>query len=191
MVDNFFEVGEQIVAIATQVELDINGETSAKIEAKHKLANMASGLAATGAIYAFEREDVELEASLSYSFTDIRYSKDAETLEISKAIESVLLENRSELEPYMVSEQNLADLYALIEEFESSLKIRGGVKSRNVAETKRLALLFRTLLRINISDLIIFCSTSTEIIIGLSSFWITSRNISSWFYQIKCAELSI
>ena len=191
MVDNFFEVGEQIVAIATQVELDINGETSAKIEAKHKLANMASGLAATGAIYAFEREDVELEASLSYSFTDIRYSKDAETLEISKAIESVLLENRSELEPYMVSEQNLADLHALIEEFESSLKIRGGVKSRNVAETKRLALLFRTLLRINISDLIIFCSTSTEIIIGLSSFWITSRNISSWFYQIKCAELSI
>ena len=191
MVDNFFEVGEQIVAIATQVELDINGETSAKIEAKHKLANMASGLAATGAIYAFEREDMELEASLSYSFTDIRYSKDAETLEISKAIESVLLENRSELEPYMVSEQNLADLHALIEEFESSLKIRGGVKSRNVAETKRLALLFRTLLRINISDLIIFCSTSTEIIIGLSSFWITSRNISSWFYQIKCAELSI
>ena len=191
MVDNFFEVGEQIVAIATQVELDINGETSAKIEAKHKLANMASGLAATGASYAFEREDMELEASLSYSFTDIRYSKDAETLEISKAIESVLLENRSELEPYMVSEQNLADLHALIEEFESSLKIRGGVKSRNVAETKRLALLFRTLLRINISDLIIFCSTSTEIIIGLSSFWITSRNISSWFYQIKCAELSI
>lgn len=142
-VDNFFEVVEQIVVIATQVELDTTGETSAKIEAKQKLANMASGLAATGAVYAFEREDVELEASLSYSFTDIRYSKDAETLEISRAIESVLLENQSELEPYMVSEQNLADLRTLIEEFERSLKIRGGVKSKNVAETKRLALLFR------------------------------------------------
>ena len=142
-VDNFFEVVEQIVVIATQVELDTTGETSAKIEAKQKLANMASGLAATGAVYAFEREDVELEASLSYSFTDIRYSKDAETVEISRAIESVLLENQSELEPYMVSEQNLADLHTLIEEFERSLKIRGGVKSKNVAETKRLALLFR------------------------------------------------
>jgi len=142
-VDNFFEVVEQIVVIATQVELDTTGETSAKIEAKQKLANMASGLAATGAVYAFEREDVELEASLSYSFTDIRYSKDAETLEIARAIESVLLENQSELEPYMVSEQNLVDLHSLIEEFERSMKIRGGVKSTNVAETRRLALLFR------------------------------------------------
>ena len=142
-VDNFFEVVEQIVVIATQVELDTTGETSAKIEAKQKLANMASGLAATGAVYAFEREDVELEASLAYSFTDIRYSKDAETVEISRAIESVLLENQPELEPYMVSEQNMTDLHTLIEEFERSLKIRGGVKSTNVAETKRLALLFR------------------------------------------------
>ena len=142
-VTNFFDVVDQIVDIATQVELDTTGETSAKIEVKQKLSNMASGLAATGAVYAFEGENVELEASLSYSFTDIRYSKDAETLEIAKAIESVLLEHQAELESYMVSEQNMADLHTLIDEFERSMEIRGGVKSKNVAETRRLALLFR------------------------------------------------
>ena len=142
-VDNFFDVVNQIVDIATLVELDTTGETSAKIEAKNKLANLASGLAATGAVYAFETENVELEASLSYSFSDIRYSKDAETLEITQAIESVLLEHQADLAPYMVSDENLVELHTLIEEFEESLEIRGGVKAKNVAETRKLSLLFR------------------------------------------------
>ena len=142
-VDNFFDVVNEIGDIATQVELDTTGETSAKTEAKNNLANLASGLAATGSVYAFESENVELEASLAYSFTDIRYSKDAETLEITRAIESVLLEHQADLGPYMVSEENLAELHSLIDEFESSLEVRGGAKSKNVAETKRLSLLFR------------------------------------------------
>ena len=43
----------------------------------------------------------------------------------------------------MISEQNLADLHTLIDEFEESLEIRGGVKSGSVAVTRRLAILFR------------------------------------------------
>lgn len=43
----------------------------------------------------------------------------------------------------MVSEDNLTELHALIDEFENSMETRGGVKSGSVAETRRLAILFR------------------------------------------------
>ena len=142
-VENYFSVVNEITGIATKVELDTTGETSAKMEAKVRLANMASGLAATGAIYAFEQHDVELESALEYSYSDLRYAKDAETLEIALAIESELLDHKEELASYMVSEEDLGNLRKIIEEFLDSLAIRGGEKSRNVAETKRLALLFR------------------------------------------------
>lgn len=142
-VKGFFGIVDQIDEIATKTEMDTTGETSAKIVAKEKLASLASSLAASGMVYAFELSDVELEASLDYAYSEIRYAKDVETLQISRAIEYELLENQAALADYMVSDENLADLHRLIDEFETSLEIRGGVKSESVAETRRLAILFR------------------------------------------------
>jgi hypothetical protein len=140
---SFFEIVDQIDKIATKTEMDTTGETSAKIVAKEKLASLASSLAASGSVWAFEQKDVELEAALAYSYSDLRYARDTETLQISRAIESELLDCQAELADYMVSDENMADLHRLIEGFEDSLEIKGGVKSGSVAETRQLAILYR------------------------------------------------
>ena len=142
-VDSFLNIVNEIDEIATKTEMDTTGETSAKIVAKEKLSNMASALAASAAVYAFETGDIELEASLAYTYSDIRYARDTETMQIARAIESELLDNQAEVADYMVSDENLTELHTLIEEFEESQEIRGGVKSGSVAETRKLAILFR------------------------------------------------
>ena len=123
--------------------MDTTGETSAKIVAKEKLAALASSLAASGSVYAFVASDIELEASLAYSYSDLRYARDSETFQIARAIESDLQDHKADVAPYMVSDENLADLNKLINEFEGSMETRGGVKSGSVAETRRLAILYR------------------------------------------------
>jgi hypothetical protein len=142
-VENFFQIVDEIDTIGTRTEMDTTGETSAKIVAKEKLANAASSLAASGSVYAFEHSDIELEASLEYTYSDLRYARDSEALQISMAIEVELLDHQAELADYMVSDEDLANLHQLIEEFENSLETRGGVKSGSVAETRRLAILYR------------------------------------------------
>jgi hypothetical protein len=104
---------------------------------------MASSLAASGAVYAFDLSDIELEASLGYTYSDLRYARDAETLQIARAIEMELVENQVEVANYMVTEENVAELHQLIEGFSDSMEIKGGAKSESVAETRRLAILFR------------------------------------------------
>ncbi len=142
-VDSFFDIVNEIGEIATKTEMDTTGETSAKIVAKEKLAALASSLAASGSVYAFVASDIELEASLAYSYSDLRYARDTETFQIASAIESDLQDHKADVAPYMVSDENLADLNKLINEFEGSMEIRGGVKSGSVAETRRLAILYR------------------------------------------------
>lgn len=142
-VESFFSIVNEIDEIATESESDTTGETSAKIVAKEKLATMASSLAASASVFAFEGADIELEAALAYTYSDIRYARDSETLQIASAIEAELLDHQAEVVDYMVSEENLADLHTLIAEFENSLETRGGVKSGSVAVTRRLSILFR------------------------------------------------
>lgn len=142
-VENFLDIVNQIDDIGAKTEMDTTGETSAKIVAKEKLATMASALAASGSVYAFENSDIEFEAALAYSFSDIRYARDAETLQIAIAIEAELLDVKTELSEYMVSEEDLEELHSLIVEFEDAMETKGGVKSGSVAETRRLSILFR------------------------------------------------
>ena len=140
---SFFNIVDEIDAISTNTELDTTGETSAKILFKEKPATLASSLAASASVYAFETTDVELEASLGYTYSDLRYSRDAETLQISRAIEVELTENFDAVTDYLISEQDLADLHQAIEEFDNAMETKGGVKSGSVAETRRLSILYR------------------------------------------------
>lgn len=43
----------------------------------------------------------------------------------------------------MVTDEDLAELQSLIAGFEDSMETKGGAKSESVAETRRLAILFR------------------------------------------------
>jgi len=111
--------------------------------AKEKLATTASSLAASGSVFAFDNSDIELEASLEYTYSDLRYARDSEALQISMAIELELLDHQAELTEYMVSDEDLANLHQLIDDFENSMETKGGAKSGSVAETRRLSILFR------------------------------------------------
>jgi hypothetical protein len=143
-VGEFFVLLDEIKEVGVWTEMDTTGETSAKLVAKDKLASLASRLAASGMAYAFDRSDAELEAALDYAFYKIRYARDSETLQISGAIATELLNHRANLAGYMVTEEHLADLQRHIEKFREASEIKGGVKSRRVADTKRLVRLFKS-----------------------------------------------
>ena len=142
-VEGFIEILEEIAKIATRTRMDTTGETSAKNEIKEKLAVMASSLAASGSVFAFETSDIEMEASLDYCYTDLKFARDSKALQVSMAIELILLERRTEIADYLVSDQNLADLHQLIVDYKDSLNRRGAVKSKGVADTKKLIVLFK------------------------------------------------
>ena len=140
---DFLDIVNEINEIATRTEKGTTGETTAKIVAKEKLARVASSLAALVAVFAFERSDIELEASVAYSYSDIRYARDVESQLMAIVIEGELLNNEAELVNYMVSPENLAELHSLIAEFEGALETRGSARSGSVADTRRLSILFR------------------------------------------------
>ena len=85
----------------------------------------------------------ELEAALDYAHSTIRYAKDADTLQITGAIEAELLKHRTHLAGYMVTEEHLADLHRRISHFNEAMKTKGGVKSGRVANFQKLGRLFR------------------------------------------------
>lgn len=142
-VDEFIAIVEELNAIAGRAGQDTTGETSVKVEEKKKLSTLTSALAASGMALAYERLDLELQAAMDYSFSEIMYARDAETLAITRAIEEELLSHREDLASYMVSEEDLLNLHKQIESYEKSMVIREEVKASNVAETKRLVILFK------------------------------------------------
>ncbi|MFH0759004.1 MAG: hypothetical protein V2B15_17075 [Bacteroidota bacterium] len=142
-VDSFFRLVDEINTLAGRARRDTTGETAAKNAAKKKLASTAGSLAALGSVFAMDRSDTVMEAALGYSYSDLRYARDAKTLQMALAIEYELTGHRADLARYMVSEQDLAGLHALIKAFEKSMEIQGGVKSESVALNARLSALFR------------------------------------------------
>ena len=143
-VEEFSVALEEIKAVAARAGSDTTGETSAKKLAKERLAYVASSLAACGAVFAVNSSDKELEASLKYSYSDIKYGLDNEALQIARAIETLLLNHREVLREYLVSDQDLEELHQRIEEYAQALVARGGAKSGAVAENQRLVRLFKT-----------------------------------------------
>jgi len=134
---------DEIDKVAVRTELDTTGETAAKKLAKEKLARFASELAAAASVYALETSNIELESALQYSYTEIRFTLDSQALQIAMVIESELLPHREHLEEYLITEGNLEELHSLIEAYENTLKRRGGAKSGQVADFKRLTILFK------------------------------------------------
>lgn len=140
----FYGVLEEINKVATIVAFDTTGETQAKKLAKERMAFVASSLAASGAVYAVDCADEELEASLDYTYSDIKYGLDNEALQMARAIKSILQQRRKKLTGYMVNRQDLEELHLRIEVYNDALESRGGAKSGAVAWNKELSLLFQS-----------------------------------------------
>jgi len=144
VVEEFFSQVDEISTVATRREFDTTGETLAKNEARKDLAHHASKLAACGMAYAFDRSDTELEAALDYSYSEIEHVKDADALQISESIYIGLNRDLPGLDEYLVSGDDLRELKRLRSRFNDAMVTKGGVKSRRVADTRALALLFRS-----------------------------------------------
>jgi hypothetical protein len=135
---------DEIEEVGTRSLMDTTGETAAKKLAKKNLALLASELAASGMAYAFDSSDTELEAALDYSYSKIRSARDEETLQITGAIEVELLKHQEQLDGYLVTHENLEDLHLQRAKFKEAMKIKGGAKSEQVANYRKLGRLFRT-----------------------------------------------
>ena len=79
-VKEFYQKVDEINAVAAETKADATGQTAAKNLAKEKMAALASALAASASIYAYDSSDVELESALQFSYTDIKYVRDSEAL---------------------------------------------------------------------------------------------------------------
>jgi hypothetical protein len=141
-VGEFGSLVQEIKEVGAWMEMDTTGETAAKGLAKEQLARLASGLAAAGMAFAFDRSDREMELALDYAYYKIRYARDADTLEITGAIAEVLGQYQGELIPYLVTEEDLAGLFQHREAFRKAMEVKGGAKSGRVADTRKLAQLF-------------------------------------------------
>jgi len=142
-VEEFYQKVDEIKAVAARTNADGIGQTAAKNLAKEKMAALASALAASASIYAYESSDVELESALQFSYTDIKYVRDIEALARAKVIEAELLAHRHNLEAYLITSSDLEELHQHITVYDDALESRGSVKSQRVAGFIRLEELFR------------------------------------------------
>lgn len=141
-IEEFSSLVDEIGAVASRRASDTTGETAAKNMARKDLARHASKLAACGMAYAYDRADIELEAALDYSYSEIEHVRDADALKISRSIYKVLNRDLPGLDEYLVSGDDLRELERLISRFDDAMVLKGAEKSRRVADTRALSSLF-------------------------------------------------
>jgi len=142
-VKEFYQKVDEIEKVAAETKADATGQTAAKNLAKEKMAALASALAASASIYAYDISDVELESALQFCYTDIKYVRDSEALARAKVIEAELLAHRHKLEAYLITSSDLEELHQHITVYDDAMESRGSVKSQRVASFVRLEELFR------------------------------------------------
>ena len=157
LADEFLSMFESVKQQIKKVDLSFQEVTEEKVRIKRKLAEVGSGLASAGMVYAYDIEDPELKSFLNFSMSDIFNVRDAEAVEISRHIAEELMKYREELANYLISEEELQDYQTLIARFEKLQVKRETVQSESVIETQRLEVLFDmtdTLLREKIDRLV-------------------------------------
>lgn len=152
-VEEFYQKVDEINEEAARTVADTTGETAAKKLAKEKMARLASALAASASIYAYDSSNVELESALQYSYTEIKYAPDNDAMVRARVIEAELLAHRHKLDAYLITAGDLEELHNHITAYDDALERRGSVKSHRVAYFLELKELVREADRILIRKL--------------------------------------
>jgi len=142
-VENFTAIVDQIKILATHSSIDNTGVTEQKTIIKEKLSTLAGELAASGSAFAVDLNNKEMEAALDFSYSDIRYARDNDTISITSAIYNELAEHNGKLADYLVTDEDKSALKKLIDDFEVVSQNKGLQHSQNVSDTKQLCLLFK------------------------------------------------
>lgn len=157
-VSNFNTNLAEILKIGTQASTDTTGITQAKTKAKDTMATLATEMSGSLKALAFDKQDVQLEAAVDFSYSDIRYASDIDALQSANVIYAEIENNLPDLANYMVSQEDADEFKVSIDEFERLSETKGKVKSTSVSDTKRLAQLIREtddLLNKNLDQLIL------------------------------------
>jgi len=141
--NEFRELVEQIKIIGERIDFDYSKLTARKQQIKHELAEAVSALAAAVSIYAGEIKDPDLQAVSSKTYSDIRRASDFQTLEQARSLQTLVLQHKEQLSAYMVSEEDLAGLKRLIEEFDAIYVNKEEIFSESVVYNRRLEQLFK------------------------------------------------
>ena len=142
LVEEFLKNLEEIQQISGRILYGTKEYTKNKNKVKGIMARKASALAAAGAVYAIDREDMESLGALKWSYSRIRFAKDSEALFRAWGIENTLRNKLPELGRYMVSKKDLDDLAEEIEQYESIIERRGSEKAEIVSARAHLRVLF-------------------------------------------------
>ncbi|MBN2698981.1 MAG: hypothetical protein JXR52_09150 [Bacteroidales bacterium] len=141
--DEFLNLFEEMKTKITKAGMTYREVSGKKAEAKAKMAQVASALAAAGLVYAVDSDNAKLQSYLRFSSSRIRYRKDADAIEICRNIYEELDRHKEALAGYMINEEQITELKNLIAEFEKLQVENETASSGNVVETRRLESLFK------------------------------------------------
>ena len=142
LVEQFMTSIDEIVKVSSKAVYGTKKYTEKKHAKKTEMARQASSMAAAGMVYAMEKDDAEMLSALRWSYSNIKFAKDAEAFFRSGLIESTLRSHAKDLEQYLISAQDLDSLTKAIDEFEEILQARAVEKTENVVAHQRLKELF-------------------------------------------------
>ncbi|TAJ15199.1 hypothetical protein DMA11_01985 [Marinilabiliaceae bacterium JC017] len=143
VIDDFFALVANIKAISTDTTVDTSGVTEQKSAIKERLAVHTSELAASASAFATDQGDIAMEAMLDFTYSDIRYARDNEAINIASVVAKELEKYDGELVDYLISDEDQSLLTTLIDQFQDVTMTKGNQRSQGVSDTKKLALLFR------------------------------------------------
>jgi len=138
LVREYMERMDEIIKVAGESDRRTKKITSDKLEAKKLMARKAEAMASAGALYAVESGDAVMLAELNFTYTRIRYAKDADALRYATDIEATLKEKIEVLGEYMVTSADLNDLNKAIKEYQELYQLR--IEKRNDARTGKIHL---------------------------------------------------
>lgn len=143
-VATFKALFKEIEAAAQRTAGDTTGITKGKETVKKSSAELAVELAGGGFAHADGKGDEELKAIFDLTFSDIRYAKDEDAINLLRLLHSELSGLApTELEAQLIAPEDLAELEQLTDEFERLEETQGSTKAQSQTAHKQLAVRFR------------------------------------------------
>ncbi|REE05890.1 hypothetical protein [Marinoscillum furvescens] len=141
--DAFKHNVSQIEEHAKATVVDSTSLSKGKAKLKRELAELAVELAAAAMAYAQEQDNNELKGVFDIHYSDIRYAKDEDALNLSRVLEEELTAHLESLAMYLIMPEDVAKLSELSSKFQDVSELHGGTQAASKRAHKTLNVLFR------------------------------------------------
>ena len=117
--------------------------TAAKREARESLMQSATMIAAIVAAYAYSINDIDLERDVSFSYTDLKKSKENEFVSKAGIILDTAEAHAAALDAYLLTQESIEQFRKDLEAFVELIAYAGAVRSDVIAANKHIKELMR------------------------------------------------